>query len=59
MINWEDALFGFLAHLKFEKSLSENSVSAYKRDMQKLTNWALKEGILRPTQIDKKQLQDF
>ncbi len=59
MINWEDALLGFLAHLKLEKSLSENSVSAYKRDLQKLTHWALKEGILRPTQIDKKQLQDF
>ena len=59
MINWEDALLGFLAHLKLEKSLSENSVSAYKRDLQKLMNWSLEEGIKIPTLIDKKQLQDF
>jgi len=59
MINWEDALLGFLAHLKLEKSLSENSVSAYKRDLQKLMYWSLEEGIKIPTLIDKKQLQDF
>lgn len=59
MINWEDALLGFLAHLKLEKSLSENSVSAYKRDLEKLKNWSLNQGIQFPTRIDKKQLQDF
>jgi len=59
MINWEDALLGFLAHLKLEKSLSENSVSAYKRDLQKLMYWSLEKGIKIPTLIDKKQLQDF
>ena len=59
MINWEDAFLGFLAHLKLEKSLSENSVSAYQRDLLKLQHWALNLGIHKPTQIDKKQLQDF
>lgn len=59
MLTWEDALLGFMAHLKLEKSLSDNSVQAYRRDLFKLQQWALDNEIHQPTRIDKKQLQDF
>lgn len=59
MITWEEALKGFTAHLKLEKSLSENSVSAYKRDLLKLHLWSQNQNITLPNAIGKKELQDF
>ncbi len=59
MLTWEDALLGFLAHLKLEKSLSDNSVKAYERDLQKLTNWCIAKGVFNPISINKQELQEF
>ncbi len=59
MITWEDAKFGFNAHLKLEKSLSANSVESYLRDIEKLEIWGISQGITIPTAYTRKQLEQF
>jgi integrase/recombinase XerD len=59
MIAWEDAKFGFNAHLQLEKSLSANSVESYARDIEKLQIWGIAQGILSPVDFTKNQLEKF
>jgi integrase/recombinase XerD len=59
MLSWDDARLGFLAYLKLEKSLSENSILGYQRDVDKLLEWSKAQGIEFPQRITKKDLQDF
>ncbi len=40
---WQSYIKGFVSYLKLEKSLSENSVEAYQRDVQKLENFMASE----------------
>ena len=58
-MRWEDALLGFNTHLKLEKSLSENSVEAYLRDIEKLKNFADNQGLKSPVSIGKADLERF
>ena len=39
-MDWRSAIKGFQAYLKLEKSLSENSIEAYTRDIEKLYQFA-------------------
>lgn len=41
MSNWEHYINDFIAYLKIEKGLAENSVEAYTRDVEKLRDFAL------------------
>lgn len=57
---WEPYKKGFKAYLQLEKSLSDNSVEAYLRDVEKLTTFLQDTNHLEhPTNIDLKQLQQF
>jgi integrase/recombinase XerD len=57
---WEPYKKGFKAYLQLEKSLSDNSVEAYLRDVDKLTQFLQNENKLRkPEEIDLKDLQQF
>ena len=57
---WEPYKKGFRAYLQLEKSLSDNSVQAYGRDIELLTNWLLeKKKDLSPSDIELKDLQQF
>jgi integrase/recombinase XerD len=38
-MNWTDSITGYLEHLKFERGLSDNTISAYKRDLNQLANF--------------------
>ena len=40
-MSWERSIKGFKSYLKIERSLSENSVQAYIRDIQKLASYAI------------------
>jgi integrase/recombinase XerD len=57
---WEPYKKGFKAYLQLERSLSENSISAYLNDIEKLTSYLLSNGINKnPSQLELKDLQQF
>lgn len=57
---WEPYKKGFKAYLQLEKSLSDNSVQAYLRDMELLTNYLQESTALKnPSEIKLKDLQQF
>ncbi len=57
---WDAYKKGFMAYLQLEKSLSDNSVEAYLRDVEKLTSFLLANTITKtPSDIDLKDLQAF
>ncbi len=57
---WEPYKKGFKAWLQLEKSLSDNSVEAYLRDIEKLTDHLQQENNLKsPSEIKLKDLQKF
>ncbi|MEI8049552.1 MAG: site-specific tyrosine recombinase XerD [Bacteroidota bacterium] len=57
---WESYRRGFDAFLRLEKSLSRNSVEAYKRDIEKLTAFLEENNIaVQPAGITLAHLQDF
>ena len=57
---WEPYKKGFKAYLQLEKSLSDNSVAAYLRDIEKLTQYLLYSGSLKtPQEIKLTDLQHF
>lgn len=57
---WEHYKKGFRAYLQLEKSLSENSVEAYLRDIEKLTQYLQETSTLKPpSEITLKDLQQL
>ncbi|TMI63629.1 MAG: site-specific tyrosine recombinase XerD [Bacteroidetes bacterium] len=57
---WEPYKKGFKAYLQLEKSLSDNSVEAYLRDIEKLTQYLQeKKNLKSPEDVDLKELQRF
>jgi integrase/recombinase XerD len=57
---WEAYKKGYKAYLQLEKSLSENSVEAYIRDVDKLTDYLQSSNQLKaPDELSLKELQQF
>ncbi|MEO5683013.1 MAG: site-specific tyrosine recombinase XerD [Chitinophagaceae bacterium] len=57
---WEPYKKGFKAYLQLEKSLSDNSVEAYLRDVEKLTEFLQsKQRLLAPEHVQLTDLQQF
>jgi integrase/recombinase XerD len=57
---WEPYKKGFKAYLQLEKSLSDNSVEAYLRDIEKLTEYFQQSGNLKaPAEVQLKDLEKF
>ena len=57
---WESYKKGFKAYLQLEKSLSDNSVEAYLRDIEKLTEYLQQSNNLKtPTEVELKDLEKF
>ncbi|MFT3933445.1 MAG: site-specific tyrosine recombinase XerD [Chitinophagaceae bacterium] len=57
---WEPYKKGFKAYLQLEKSLSDNSVEAYLRDVDKLTEFLQsQQNMVAPQDVQLKDLQDF
>lgn len=59
-IPWQPYIKGFIAFLKLEKSLSENSISAYKQDLEKLLQFFKTKNVSKsPLEISSEELQSF
>jgi len=59
-LNWTSFIKGFTAFLKLERSLSDNSIEAYRRDVIKLTQYLESQQLdLQPADIKLGHLQDF
>lgn len=59
-MDWKASITGFKAYLKLERSLSDNSIQAYLRDVKKFVEFLnLKEINKTPLQIQSDQIQDF
>lgn len=58
MNTWERYISHFVSFLKIEKGLSENSILAYERDVQKLKEYALPE-LKHPKDITREELINF
>lgn len=59
-MDWNSTIKGFKAYLKLEKSLSENSVEAYMRDIGKLQQFIIDKDLnIPPDKVDLKLLQQF
>lgn len=57
---WEPYKKGFKAYLQLERSLSDNSVEAYMRDIEKLTQYLEHSGTLKnPSEVKLTDLQSF
>ena len=57
---WDSYKKGFRAYLQLEKSLSRNSIEAYQRDLDKLTQYIQLTGALQnPRDITLPYLQEF
>lgn len=57
---WENYKKGYKAYLQLERSLSDNSVEAYLRDIEKLTSFLqLKNNLKIPAELQLKELQEF
>ncbi|HET6224955.1 MAG TPA: site-specific tyrosine recombinase XerD [Bacteroidia bacterium] len=59
-MNWKVHIKGFNSFLALEKSLSENSIGAYKHDVEKLLQFLeYKKYTFGPQEIELKHLQEF
>ena len=57
---WENYKRGYKAYLQLERSLSDNSVLAYVRDIEKLTQFLqLTNNLKTPAEVELKDLQQF
>jgi integrase/recombinase XerD len=54
-MDWKEALNEFKSHLKLEKSLSDNTIQAYVRDIEKLKEFSDQP----PLQVSRNQLEEF
>ncbi len=59
-MNWTPHINGFKAYLLLERSLSENSIEAYTRDVEKLERYLIQTNHdISPTEIQHKHLEEF
>jgi len=59
-LDWRSAIKGFQAYLKLEKSLSDNSIEAYSRDIEKLYQYSDSQIVkLKPELITLTDLRGF
>ncbi|MCK7516571.1 MAG: site-specific integrase [Ignavibacteriales bacterium] len=49
----------YLATLKLERNLSDNTIASYKNDLSSLLNFLKDSGVEDPSQINSKLLNDF
>jgi len=57
-MNWKNSIMDFKSYLLLERSLSNNSIDAYIRDVRKLATFSIKNNIL-PLKANQEHLSLF
>ena len=57
-MSWETSIKGFKSYLQIERSLSDNSVQAYIRDIKKFASYAIPLN-LNELKITRENISDF
>jgi integrase/recombinase XerD len=55
----EAAIHSFLSYLRVEKALSQNTIDAYRRDLEKFAEFATERGLKKPAQVKRADVVDF
>jgi integrase/recombinase XerD len=55
----EAAIHSFLSYLRVEKALSQNTIDAYRRDLEKFSVFARERGLKKPAQVKRGDIVDF
>lgn len=55
----DDAIEGFLAHIRIERALSKNTTEAYYRDLQDFASWLIGEGREQIHQITQEDINSY
>jgi integrase/recombinase XerD len=55
----EAAIHSFLSYLRVEKALSQNTIDAYRRDLEKFSKFATERGLEKPAQVKRGDVVDF
>ena len=55
----ETAIHSFLSYLRVEKALSQNTIDAYRRDLEKFSEFATERGLKKPVQVKRGDIVDF
>ena len=58
-MTWDVAITDFCTHLQLERSLSANSIMAYRRDVEKLQAFITKKYHLSPTELGSQHIEEF
>ena len=59
-MNWENHIKSYKSYLKIERSLSQNSITAYLQDVNKLRQFLeIKKTELNPEQLETHHIVDF
>jgi integrase/recombinase XerD len=55
----EVAIRSFLSYLRVEKALSQNTIDAYRRDLEKFSEFATERGLAKAPQVKRADVVDF
>jgi len=55
----EAAIRSFLSYLRVEKALSQNTIDAYRRDLEKFSEFAMERGLEKAPQVKRADVVDF
>lgn len=59
-MNWQPVIKGFRAYMMLERSLAENTIEAYERDLKKLVEFLeIRQYELSATQVETSHLEEF
>lgn len=58
-MNWHSEIKGFIAYLQLERSLSENTIQSYSRDIEQFADFICEEAYISPNTITNNHLRSY
>lgn len=58
-LNWQSEIKGYIAYLQLERSLSTNTIEAYKRDIVSFADFICEESYIGPSKITPNHIREY